>query len=205
MLFGMRGPLRLLLQAFAGRRAKPHALPAKRYRHRGPDGNRAANGARFEITVGEFPEPYVDQANRIAGDLTAIGLKPVVERVSTRIYGDEAWFGGKYQMLVGAQPPATSITEFLMAVHHSNGLWNTTGFSTPEIDRLIEIQAVTLDPGERRRSVLELQRELFAGAHRFSPATEYLHWVWSPRVNGFVPNAYRGESYFLTLTWLWEP
>lgn len=164
-----------------------------------------SDGAVFEITVGEFGIQYVDQATRIAEDLRAVGLKPTVRRVSTRTYGDEAWFGGKYQMLIGAQPPVTSLTEFLMGIHHSRGPWNTTGFSSPEIDRMIEAQAVAHEPEERRALIVEIQRQALSGAHRFSPATAYLHWAWWPHVQDFVPNTYRGESHFLARTWLSEP
>jgi ABC-type transport system substrate-binding protein len=105
-------------------------------------------------------------------------------------------------MFVGAQPPVSSLSDYLVAVHHSRGPWNTTGYRSPELDALIEAQSVATDPGRRRQLLLEIQTEILRGAYRFSPATLYTHWAWWPGVEGFGPNTYRGESYFLARMWL---
>jgi ABC-type transport system substrate-binding protein len=161
-----------------------------------------APGTQIEMTVGEFAPAYVDHALRIAADLGRIGLRPSLQRVSTRRFGDDVWFGGRYQMFVGAQPPVASLSDYLFAVHHSRGAWNTAGYGSPELDALIERQSIESDPAKRRDLVLAVQREILAGAYRVSPATLYTHWAWWPGVQGFVPNTYRGESFFLARTWL---
>jgi len=161
-------------------------------------------GAELEITVGEFGERYVEQAEAMAVDLEAVGFDVSVERVSTRVYADDAWFGGDYQVLIGAQPPVAGMNDWLTEVHHSGGKWNTTGYSTPELDELIEAQAGEADLAARRGLVRRVQHRIMEGAHRFSAATSISHWVWWPHVHGFTPNLARGENWFLTQVWLSE-
>jgi ABC-type transport system substrate-binding protein len=161
-----------------------------------------AQGTPLEITVAEFSPEYADQASRIAQDLAAVGFRPALQRVSTRRFADNVWFGGKFQMFVGAQPPVSSLSDYLLAVHHSKGTWNTTGYRSTELDALIEAQVVATDPARRRQLALDIQAEIMRGAYRFSPATLYTHWAWWPGVEGFGPNTYRGESFFLAKMWL---
>jgi len=160
--------------------------------------------ATVELTVGEFGDRYVEQALAMAADLKAVGLDASIERVSTRVYSDDAWFGGDYQILVGAQPPVTGLNDWLTQVHHSEGKWNTTGYSTPELDGLIEAQARETDPAARKDLVRRLQHHIMGSAHRFNAATSISHWAWWPHVRGFAPNPARGENWFLTQVWLTE-
>ena len=161
-------------------------------------------GTPLEITAGEFGERYIAQAEAMASDLEAAGFEVTVNRVSTRVYADDAWFGGDFQVLVGARPPVAGLSDWLMNVHHSSGPWNTTGYSTPELDRLIERQAEEMDPAARKDLVQRIQRRIMGGAHRFTAATAVSHWVWWPHVHGFTPNLARGENWFLTQVWLTE-
>lgn len=152
----------------------------------------------IEVVVGLFGERYRIHADAIAQALTRAGLTPTVRETTTRDFGDDVWFGGKFQVFVGAQPPIASLTDYLFAVYHSKGTWNTTGYSTPELDALIESQAVELDLTQRREMVLEVQRRIIAGAHRFAPASRIAQWAFLPAVKNFHPNTVRGENGFLT-------
>jgi peptide/nickel transport system substrate-binding protein len=159
-------------------------------------------GTPVTVTVGEFAAEYVEQAFRLAAGLASIGFAPALERVSTRRYGDEVWFGGRFQVSVGAPPPVADLSEYLFAVHHSRGAWNTTGYRSARLDVLIEAQSAETGILRRLGLVQEIQLEVMRGAHRFAPATFRSEWAWWPNVGGFVPNTYRGESHFLARTWL---
>ncbi|MCH8228955.1 MAG: ABC transporter substrate-binding protein [Chloroflexi bacterium] len=154
------------------------------------------------IKVGEFGQKYIDQAFAMADGLAAVGIRAEVERVSTRVFGDEVWIGGDYDIAVGAPPPVSSTTAYLFAVHHSDGPWNSTGYSDPEIDRLIEAQAREYDPAKRGTLLIELQRRILDGSHRFISATRTTYWMWWDYVHDFDPRTPRGNSDFLTRVWL---
>ena len=91
-----------------------------------------------------------------------------------------------------------------MQVHHSAGERNTTGYSTPELDGLIEAQAREANPTARKALVRQAQQRIMEGAHRFNAATSISHWMWWPHVHDFAPNLARGENWFLTQVWLTE-
>ena len=154
------------------------------------------------IKVGEFGQNYIDQAFAMANGLASVGISADVERVSTRTFGDEVWIGGDFDIAVGAPPPVSSTTAYLYAVHHSDGPWNSTGYTDPEIDRLIEAQAREYDIVKRTELLLELQRRILGGSHRFISATRTTYWMWWDYVHDFDPRTPRGDSDFLTRVWV---
>ncbi len=156
------------------------------------------------IRVGEFGQQYIDQANAMAEALASVGIRADVERVSTRVFGDDVWLGGNYDIAVGAPPPVSSTTAYLFAVHHSDGPWNSTGYSNPEIDGLIEAQAREYDPAKRTKMLNELRQLILAGSYRFISATRTTYWMWWDYVHDFAPRTPRGNSDFLTRVWLTE-
>ena len=101
-------------------------------------------------------------------------------------------------------PPVSSTTAYLFAVHHSDGPWNTTGYSDPEIDRLIEAQAREYDPVKRGGLLLDIQLKILAGSHRFIAQTRTTHWMFWDYVNDFAPFTPRGDTDFLTKVWMTE-
>ncbi|MBT4943192.1 MAG: ABC transporter substrate-binding protein [Chloroflexi bacterium] len=154
------------------------------------------------IKVGEFGQEYIDQANELATRIESLGIRVEVERVSTRLFGDEVWIAGDYDIMIGAPPPISSTTAYLFAVHHSDGPWNTTGYSNSEIDRLIETQAREYDSAKRDDMLLEIQQLILAGSHRFIVKTKTTHWMLWDYVSGFTPHTPRGDTDFLTRVWL---
>jgi peptide/nickel transport system substrate-binding protein len=156
------------------------------------------------IKVGEFGHQYIDQANAMAQGLASVGIRADVERVSTRKFGDEVWIGGDYDIAVGAPAPVSSTTAYLFAVHHSDGPWNTTGYSDPEINRLIEAQAREYDSVERGQLLQDIQLKILAGSHRFIAQTRTTHWMFWDFVHDFKPFTPRGNTDFLTKVWMIE-
>lgn len=156
------------------------------------------------IKVGEFGQQYIDQATAVADGLASVGIRAEVERVSTRKFGDEVWASGDFDIAVGAPPPIASTTGYLFSVHHSDGPWNTTGYADAEIDRLIEAQAREYDPVKRRELLVDLQRRILAGSHRFIASTRTTNWMWWDYVHDFNPVTPRGNTDFLIRVWMTE-
>ena len=105
-------------------------------------------------------------AQHMVEELTSAGIQTKLERVSTRTFGDEVWVNGNYDIFVGAPLPISSTTGYLFAIHHADGPWNTTGYSNPEIDRLITAQAEEYRPDKRAEILLEIQQKILDGYHR---------------------------------------
>lgn len=156
-------------------------------------------GEPVEITVGQFGDQYLEQARRLAETLGGLGFDTVIREVSTRVFADEVWIGGDYQVFVGAQAPVDGLSDDLFSVYHSRGAWNTTGYHSQELDELIEQQAAEMDPAVRKRLVQSAQVKILAGAHRFTVAARVTHWLQWPYVHGFSPSPARGENHFLSL------
>jgi ABC-type transport system substrate-binding protein len=154
------------------------------------------------IKVGEYGSKYIDMAQHMAEKLTSAGIQTNLERISTRTFGDEVWVNGNYDIFVGAPLPISSTTGYLFAIHHSDGPWNTTGYSNPEIDQLITAQAEEYRPDKRAEMLLEIQHKILAGSHRFIINERSTYWMWWDYVENFNPTTPRGDSDFLTQAWL---
>lgn len=162
---------------------------------------------RLRITVGEFGETretdmFVQTAESLADALNALGLATEVIRVPTRLFADNIWLRGDYDIFIGAPPPVSSLSGQLFGIYHSGGPWNTTGHSTPELDDLIERQAVEFDPVERGKLLIQIQDAVMGGAHRFYPGTGVAHWLWQPTVQDLFPDTSGASGDFLTRVWL---
>ncbi len=154
--------------------------------------------APVEITVGQFGDAYLLQARRVAEALATLGFDSTIREVTTRDFADRVWIGGEYQVFVGAQAPVDGVSGDLFSVHHSDGLWNTTGFASAELDALIELQAKQLGPAERRRTLLDAQFRILEGAHRFTVSARVTNWLAREWVKGFDPDPRRAETAWLS-------
>ena len=153
------------------------------------------------ITVGEFGDQYLQTALSLANAFRTAGFFPTVQTVSTREFADEVWINGRYEVFVGAPPPQSSTSSLLFSLHHSLGPWNSSGYATSELDELIAAQTTQTEAALRRADVQEIQRRIFGGAHRFIAAGKVSIWTWSPQVQNFSPNSFRGDSHWLTRIW----
>jgi peptide/nickel transport system substrate-binding protein len=155
-------------------------------------------GTEIVIRVGLFDDRYVLFGERVAATLTDMGATAVLEQVTTREFADEVWFGGKFDLFLGARPPVASLNDYLLSVYHSRGTWRTTGVDDSRLDELIEQQAIELDAASRREIVLEIQRRIAGHAFRFSPASTIAQWVAWPVIGGFNPVTPRMDNTFLS-------
>ena len=159
---------------------------------------------QLTIKVGSFGDAYTQTALSLANAVRVAGFIPTIQSVSTREFADDVWIKGNYDIYVGAPPPQSSVTAMLFSVHHSQGPWNSNGFASPDLDDLIARQTTQTDAVARREDLLEIQRLILGGAHRFVAAANVSIWTWSPKVQNFSPNSFRGDSHWLTRVWMLE-
>lgn len=159
------------------------------------------------IAVGEFGEAgennrYIQTAKSLASALNAAGLTTTVTPVTTRVFADNVWLQGEYDIFIGAPPPISSLSGQLFGIYHSAGPWNTTGFSSATLDELIEAQAIETNRVRRGELLLQIQDEIMNESQRFYPGTGVEHWLWQPSVRDFVPDTSGASGDFLTRVWL---
>ncbi len=114
---------------------------------------------------------------------------------------DDVWIGGNFDIAIGAPAPIHSISGYLLNIHHSQGAWNTSRASDPELDRLIEAQAAEYHPGKRSEMLKEIQERIIAAKYRMILATRNTHWAYWNTVEGWEPYITRGDTDFLTRMW----
>ena len=151
---------------------------------------------------GAYCEKYIAHARAIADSINDIGIRTSIDRVTTRVFADDVWVGGNYDIFVGASPPIFGLTDKLLSVYHSEGTWNTTGYSTEELDRLITSHASELNSLERSRLFRRIEEAIIEGRHRFNAASSRRYWVSRGCVRDFMPNDLSIGSDFLTSVWL---
>ena len=168
------------------------------------DQARVALPVPVTITVGDFGERYLDHARRIADEMEDVGFKVEIEVVNRKVFGEDVWLGGEYQMMVGPSAPVTTPNDYLVSVLHSQGPWNTTEHADAHLDGLILAQAGELDPSIRAELVRDIQRQMLINAYRYMPATRVSIWSWWPKVRNFHPNFAGFEYAHWSRVWLSE-
>jgi ABC-type oligopeptide transport system substrate-binding subunit len=98
--------------------------------------------------------------------------------------------------------PITTPNEFLLPALHSDGGRNISGYSDEDLDRLIELQAVTHNPEHRAELIREIERRALAAAVRLTPAARHDVWAVWPHVQGFYPQSVGYEYDFWTKVWM---
>ena len=159
-------------------------------------------GIALEIRVGQFGDDYIETAISLASAIKSLGIIATVEAISTRSFAEDVWIKHDFDVYVGAPPPQSSATSTLFSIYHSAAPRNVTGYGSRELDLLIEQQTTELNPLTRRQLLLEIQREIIAGAHLFRPAANVLHWLWWSHLNNVAASTYRADSFWLTRLWL---
>jgi peptide/nickel transport system substrate-binding protein len=167
------------------------------------DQSRLTLPLEVELTVGDFGDVYLELGDRIAADLHGVGFKPTVRRLDPSQYSRMVVGRNKdYQVALGALPPTSTTNSFLFAMLHSSGQWNIASHRDNRLDRMIEKQAVELDPVKRREQLLEIQRHVLDQAYLFSPVSSASRWVFTPALKGFYPNTALSEYIYWSRAWL---
>lgn len=158
---------------------------------------------RFDLTVSDFGNIYIDQARRIEEDLRSVGFDPLLRVLNPSQYTDTVWRDKAYQLSVGVLPPTSTTNSFLFAILHATfGRWNVINHSDLLLDSFIQAQAVEDNPEFRAEVMRELQEYILDQAYMFSPVTSGSRWVFRPEVRGFHPNTAASEYFYWAKTWL---
>ena len=161
-----------------------------------------SQSAPIVIKTAEYGDEYIYYGEAIAEALQRVGIAASVTRVTTRTFAEDVWQGGNYDMFVGASAPIAGLTARLLSGYHSQGQVNTTGYSTPQLDQLIESLAVEPNPTVRRSQFQEIEQLILEGRHRVNLRNLELFWLINSCVRNFYPDIFYGNPYFTEEVWV---
>ncbi|MBI4200517.1 MAG: ABC transporter substrate-binding protein [Chloroflexi bacterium] len=152
-----------------------------------------SRGVPLTLTVADFGDRYLALGRKFQGFLQEAGFAVSTEAVNPRVYAERVWRDRDYQAFLGPLPPAQGPNAFLYGLLHSRGRWRLSGYEDPELDRLIEAQAVALDG--RQEMLVGVERYVLERALLFMPVSGSSLWVWKPRVADLYPNVANWEYF----------
>lgn len=154
------------------------------------------------ITVGDFGHSHLDYAHAVSVGMQGVGFDSRVEIVNRRLFGENAWLQGDYQMMLGPPAPVSTPNGYLLPVFHSEGIWNTTGHRDQILDEMLEAQAVEHDMEKRAELIRRIQNHILDQGYRFMPVTNTAIWTWQPGIRDFNPNFALSEYHHWARIWI---
>jgi ABC-type transport system substrate-binding protein len=157
----------------------------------------------FEIIVTTaLSGTFVTMAELIQANLKDIGITTTLKSVDGTTWS-AALTSSNFQALVGTVSGG-AINGVLGAQYRSGGSQNYIKYSDPELDKLIDQQAVMAkDPEGRKKAVLEIQRKLLNDLP-YIPLLQYpASYAHLPEIKGYYPQTGGGFHNLLwTTVWL---
>lgn len=145
-------------------------------------------------------------AARAEHEEIAILLKTALERVGVRVTLEkmpeaaftEQWIKQELQSYVQGPAPAVADPTYAVALwwYSKENILDTTGYSNPEVDRLIEESRSTLDPEERKQQLYEIQRLIVEDAPMCFIADTGSHKALRANLEGFAWYPDSGVRYY---------
>ncbi len=155
---------------------------------RGPDGRRMKDGKPLDLVVTAYPQrpDLVTMQPVVRARLSSLGIG-----VQTRVVeqAGPVAAAGDFDLLLWAQHtlPAGDPGFFLNGFFRSGAGNNYAGFSSPEVDRLLDRLGGTGTGIERVAAAAEVQREIFRSAPVSFLLTPAWHVGLGPRMVGYQP------------------
>jgi ABC-type transport system substrate-binding protein len=142
---------------------------------------------------------YVTMAELIQANLREVGIR-VTLKVLEAVAFQQQQAAGNYQSYIGART-VSSTNNQLYSLYYTGGPQNSTGYDSPELNRLIDQQAVlTRDLEARKRILQDLQRRVVNDA-----IIQTLHYRQQPILNAPEVMAFHPPAEILsTATDFWQ-
>lgn len=150
------------------------------------------DGFSFELTVLNFGEEFVREAEWIQQDLADIGITTEIKLVDTAAgtaLGREGNFEGMFLIM----SPFAEADEYLSSHYLPGAVRNYTGADDPVLIAMIEEQRTIIDPVARQQMLWDIQRYVFENVQTTLPvwASLLLHPAHA-RVQGWRPMMTQG-------------
>lgn len=155
---------------------------------RGADGKRAKDGKPLDLVVTAYPQrpDLVTMQPVVRARLTALGIG-----IQTRVVeqAGPVSSSGDFDLLLWAVHtlPAGDPGFFLNGFFRTGAGNNYTGFSSPEVDKLLDRLGGTATGPERVAAAAEIQREIFKSAPVSYLLTPSWHVGLGPKMSSYQP------------------
>jgi ABC-type transport system substrate-binding protein len=141
------------------------------------------NGFPMELNVANYRNgAFVTMAELAQQQLREVGIRAEIKVLDAAQWTQVVRTNGEFSCYLDSASGRLTTNGDLLARYHSRGARNFTKFADPEIDRLIEQQAVlSRDPNRRKALIQDLQRKVIEKAFLsplFYPGQQNAHWTY---------------------------
>ncbi len=142
-----------------------------------------ANGLTVEyLGLPQYPE-LLKTGQVVRDQLKAIGINMVIKPVDVSVWYD-AFVSGKFQITSAYQERTIDPDNFYSLVIKSGGPINTTRYSSPEVDALIDKAAAIADDAERKDAYRQIRTIVTRDAPIVFAHYETLNYLMNKNVSG---------------------
>jgi len=139
-----------------------------------------------------YGQIFVQQIELMQQQLKTIGIDATIKMQEYAAYIGTTFrgqFEGGNTLVFGLETPFTEPHDFLFNMYHPKGTRNHAGVNDPRLTEMIEQQMRTLEKGERKKQIFEIQRYL--GEQMYYPpnAASMRSAGLSPNVRDFFPRS----------------
>src|SRR5712691_11023106 len=162
------------------------------------------NGLKVVLKNRNIKLPYQDWAVYVIQEWRKIGVEAEHRPLETASWYADGRDQGAFELMVFPAGAFVDDPDQLLAPHTPNSPQNWARFSNPGIDDLYARQARTLDPAERRKLVIELQRIVLENAYHMPGlwwSRNVVHWA---KVRNYVAQPSHFTNQKLQDVWLGE-
>ncbi|WP_341951981.1 ABC transporter substrate-binding protein [Salinibacterium sp. TMP30] len=144
-----------------------------------------ADGLTVEyLGLSQYPE-LLKTGQVVRDQLKAIGVDMTIKAVDVSVWYD-SFVSGDYQITSAYQERTIDPDNFYSLVIKSGGPINTTGYSDPAVDTLIEKAATSTDDTERADLYAQIRAQVTEAAPLVFTHYETLNYLMSNKVSGSV-------------------
>lgn len=115
------------------------------------------DGFSFDLTVLNYGEEFVREAEWIQQDLAEIGITANIKMVDT-VAGQALGREGDFEGMFLIMSPFAEANDYFVTHYTEGGIRNYTGIDDPQLTAMIEEQKTIVDPAERQQHVWDIQR-----------------------------------------------
>lgn len=149
-----------------------------------------ADGFSFELTVLNYGEEFVREAEWIQQDLAGIGVTAEIKMVDT-VAGQALGKAGDFQGLFLFMSPFSEANEYFTSHFLKGAVRNYAGIDDPKLTELIQEQQGIVDTQARQAKIFDIQRYVYENVQNPLP-------IWAPLL--FHPAQARVEDWRPMLT-----
>jgi peptide/nickel transport system substrate-binding protein len=179
----------------------------------GPDGIREKNGVRLEFINSTTAGNHVrEQAQQLLQqNWKEIGVAMKIKNLPPAVMWGDYWMMSKFEtamggtdFMVGPDPDATEYFHSKSIAAQGGAGQNATQFKNPEVDKLLEEGAATMDQ-QMRKAIYQRMQIITRHELAFLPIFQYSMVEGTKRgLIGFEPNVNVQSSAWNIRTWYWD-